>query len=363
MTDEIKIWAINEEAKSVEPVQQSEWQKTEATLESVIVKNPGMLLAGLTLVGRQTPTESGYLDLLGVNSEGRLVVFELKRGKLTRDAIAQAIDYCSDLESMAEPELMAHIAECSGKNGTTKIENFEAWYYEQFEGIELAELRPPKMVLVGLGADVRAQRMTRFLADSGVDISILTFHGYECEGRTLLARHMEGSEARNASSNPRKQTQAERRQHHARRAEGLGIAELWRDTANVLNLAHKEYVTKSGITFYQRKITLPDDVRVSGSHSVVIDDQVAMVRVTFYPGAVDICWERFHEESKKIPFDREPSRNAPKTKKVSDQWCCLLDAEKWEIHKEALVALANDVASTWRQKRGEARTNKGEGAA
>ena len=68
-----------------------------------------MLMPGLTLVGRQTPTGSGWLDLLGVDEDGKLVVFELKRGKLTREAVAQAIkaNFCSVMnstESMSYPE-------------------------------------------------------------------------------------------------------------------------------------------------------------------------------------------------------------------------------------------------------------------
>ena len=39
-----------------------------------------MLMPGLQLVGRQLTTANGSLDLLGIDSEGRLVVFELKPG-------------------------------------------------------------------------------------------------------------------------------------------------------------------------------------------------------------------------------------------------------------------------------------------
>ena len=58
-----------------------------------------MLMPGLKLVGRQTPTEGGPLDLLGVDEDGRLVVFELKREMLSREAVAQVIDYASYLDS------------------------------------------------------------------------------------------------------------------------------------------------------------------------------------------------------------------------------------------------------------------------
>ena len=351
MTDEIRIWAIDGSSKVVEQVQPTEWKETEGSLEDALVKNPDMLMRGLKLVGRQMPTDNGVLDLLGVDENGTLVVFELKRKKPTREAVAQAIDYCSYLESLSEEKLAEMIAEHSGKNGIDTINNFDAWYREQYEGKELTELKPTRVALVGLGVDAVAQRMVEFLAKNGVDISLVTFQGYQCKSGTLLARQVEGGEAREAGSSQRQKRHAEWRREHAKRAAELGITDLWQDALNALDLSYKDSATKLGITFYQRKITLPDDVRVSGSYSVVIDDQRPMIRVNFYPGSVDLCWDIFQEKKDKLPFEFEESRNAPKTKRVSEQWYCLLDAEKWETHKGALIALAKAVTGAWEKKR------------
>ena len=83
-------------------------------LEVVLVANPDMLMRGLTLVGRQVPVETGYVDLLGIDEDGRLVVFELKREKLTRDAVAQILDYCTYLEALSDSELATLLAERRG---------------------------------------------------------------------------------------------------------------------------------------------------------------------------------------------------------------------------------------------------------
>ena len=69
----------------------------------------------------------GPLDLLGVEPDGRLNVFELKRGTLSRDAVAQVIDYSSDLEDMDAESLYRHIAEESGNLGVQPIGDFEEW--------------------------------------------------------------------------------------------------------------------------------------------------------------------------------------------------------------------------------------------
>lgn len=90
--EEIKLWRIVNEGcgKPVaEPVPVIAATSTEQLLEETLTKSPELLIPGLHLVGRQTETDGGPLDLLGVDDDGRLVVFELKRGNLTREAVAQ----------------------------------------------------------------------------------------------------------------------------------------------------------------------------------------------------------------------------------------------------------------------------------
>ena len=126
-------------------------------LEAVLVANPDMLMSGLTLVGRQVPVETGFVDLLGIDEDGRLVVFELKREKLTRAAVAQVLDYCTYLETLSGSEIGTLLAERSGKDGIERTGDFEEWY-----GSQRGEfIRPVRMVLVGLGLDVSAHRSTR----------------------------------------------------------------------------------------------------------------------------------------------------------------------------------------------------------
>ena len=174
------------------PLASKDQTDTESLLEETLVRNPDLLIPGLRLVGRQTPTDGGPLDLLGVDEDGRLVVFELKRGTLSRDAVAQIIDYASDLDAKTDVALAEHIAANSGVDGIERIEDFEEWYGEHTEGQSLDSLRPLRLFLIGLGADDRTERMVRFLAENtGMDISLLTFHGFAYDGKTLLARQVE----------------------------------------------------------------------------------------------------------------------------------------------------------------------------
>ena len=193
---EIKLWSLDKnengdfKASSVETLTNTE---TEGMLEDLLVRSPELLLPHLKLIGRQTPTKGGPLDLLGIDENGRLVVFELKRGTLTRDAVAQALDYASDLNQMDTESLCKHLADCSGKNGIDQIDDFRDWYDQNFPNAGDAIKDKPSIALVGLGVDERTLRMVNFLADSGVDIHLLTFHAFQKDGKLFLAKHVEST--------------------------------------------------------------------------------------------------------------------------------------------------------------------------
>ena len=125
--EELKIWSIDSDSNAkVTALDTAAQAESEGLLEDILARNPEMLADGLKLIGRQTRTTGGPLDLLGVEPDGRLSVFELKRGTLSREAVAQVIDYSSDLEDMDTESLYRHIADQSGNLGIQKIDDFES---------------------------------------------------------------------------------------------------------------------------------------------------------------------------------------------------------------------------------------------
>ena len=196
MKTDIGIWEIDRASRAGTKLGLTERVETEEMLEAVLVANPDMLMRGLTLVGRQVPVETGYVDLLGIDEDGRLVVFELKREKLTRDAVAQILDYCTYLEALSDSELATLLAERSGKDGIKEIADFEEWYGSQRGD----SIKPVRMVLVGLGIDISAHRMVAYLADRGIDIRLMTYHGYVHGDGMLLARQVRTSDDPHTSS-------------------------------------------------------------------------------------------------------------------------------------------------------------------
>ena len=340
MKTDIGIWKIDRESRAGSKLDLADRIETEQLLEDVLVANPNVLMGGLTLVGRQVLVGTGYIDLLGIDENGRLVVFELKREKLTRDAVAQILDYCTYLETLSDPRLATLIAEQSGKHGITKISDFKEWYASQYQP---DALRPVRMVLVGLGMDKSAHRMVAYLAERGIDIRLLTFHGYMQGDSMLLARQVRTVE--DPRTPPRARPTAS---DLNRKASEYGVLEIWKDAKASLDYSFETYYTKSGITYCQRPITLPDEVRVRGSHSVAIDEPDT-IRITLYPAAVDLGRERFEILKGAIPFEAEKPPNAPATRSAPNQWYCCLDESSWHETKARLIEFVRHVEDAWRK--------------
>lgn len=353
--EEVQIWSLDgNDAKQLPTTGHLE---SESGLEDILVKNPGLLMGDLTLVGRQTPTEGGPLDLLGVDGYGRLVVFELKRGALTRDAVAQVIDYASYLDAMDLADLSNHISERSGDGGIEEIPDFEEWYDNQpFEVEGLDALLPPRLFLVGLGADSRTERMVKFLAgNSGMDISLLTFHGFDHDGKTLLAKQVEveGETESQVSPQLRRSGYVKRAERHRQldaRIRGYGVQALFDTSMDMFrkdwrNLSEKP--VKSGISIRLRHRT--ESGRATWQAYARVDaDSDGKIRIIFYSRAISLCSDEFRPAVEQIPFQTFPGgreKQALETPNTEIQF--LITADEWETHKKTLTTLTQAVYNAW----------------
>ena len=349
--EEVKIWAVNG-TSDVVPLEARDRVDTESLLEETLVNNPQLLLPGLRLVGRQTPTDGGPLDLLGVDQDGKLVVFELKRGTLSREAVAQVIDYASYLEAMDLADLANHISESSGEHGIDAIDDFQEWY-----GRGLESLKPLRMFLVGLGADDRTERMVSFLVNnSGMDISLLTFHGFAYDGKTLLAKQelVEGTSDIVRHSSSGYLSVADRREQLAERIEECGIAQLFDAVSGMFRESwHRpiEDPAQSRLTFSLLEQT-ESGSRGQRSYARIAPDQRS-IRIIFYRRAINLCPDKFAQVKPAIRF--ETYRDLSDPQDTYAELIFPLDSAGWETHKERLYTLTQAVYEAW-ERRGQGET-------
>ena len=358
--EKIEIWEVgsgrDNETSLLTAIDSTE---TEQELEEILAKSPDMLERGLQLVGRQTlMTSGGYLDLLAVDGDGRLVVFELKRGTLSRDAVAQVIDYASDLNAMGLNELAGLVANQSGNFGIPKMDDFIDWYDRQYEGRSIESLTPPRMVLVGLGVDDATERMVNFLVATGVEISLVTFQGFEYDARTLLARHVEvdSSKTKPPSSSPHSLFE--------KRAQTPNTQELLQIVTDMFMRQHNGFWHTHSSS--RRNFLLDYSWYVMSEESkwrpratlfIELDESTDGIKVGYHPIAVHLASMSAFEELENQGFivEKKYAPNAPHIGLISDEFKFSLPSiEAWKEHEEKLTALTRKVCAAYDSAREEA---------
>jgi len=186
---EIRVWQILNGA--LEPVVASLAQEGRREVEDLqrwIKSHPAILGEDLALIGEQIPTKTGPVDFLAIDRAGNLVIVELKRDKLPREALAQALDYASDIASWDADKVSEVCVKYAGQA-------LEDLFTENFGDIDLGELVINKMqriLLVGFSIEEPLQRMIEWLSNTyGVSVNavILTYIKTKA-GDELIARTM-----------------------------------------------------------------------------------------------------------------------------------------------------------------------------
>lgn len=190
MATEIKVWQIVDDKLEILKTNMIEAGRKEAEdLEEWIKTDPTILGEDILIIGEQVSTRSGTIDFLGIDKSGDLIIIELKRDKLPREVLAQAIDYASDVSSW-DVEKISEI--CRKYTGQT----LEDYLNEKFETVELEDLivnKTQRILLVGFSIEESLERMIEWLSNNyGVIINaiilkyIKTKSGDELIARTVI---------------------------------------------------------------------------------------------------------------------------------------------------------------------------------
>ncbi|MEB3207563.1 MAG: endonuclease NucS domain-containing protein [Synechococcus sp.] len=186
--DAIGLWAIKTDGP--DRLQRAEIS-SERSLEDWIEHDPALLERGLVIVGRQVRLDSGRLDLLALDPQGRWVLIEIKRDRLRRKVIAQAIDYASSLSRIDLSQLRDQCnAYLQSKGRTDTLEGLLEQRGRSLDAV--GDGRDVVIYLVGAGFDIGLERMVGYLVERAeLAIRIVTFSSFkDAEGRVLLARHI-----------------------------------------------------------------------------------------------------------------------------------------------------------------------------
>ncbi len=146
-------------------------------------------------IGRQPSAqdEEGTIfpDLLGVDSEGNLVVVEFKRGRTPRDVMAQLLEYAAWANELSLEEIHEIADAYFEKRDEFRGQTFPDAFREAFDIPETDELPPfnqkLRMFVVAEEIVPRIASVCRFLRTSyGMDISCIDVSAFQTETGEVL---------------------------------------------------------------------------------------------------------------------------------------------------------------------------------
>ena len=168
----------------------------EKHLENWLENSPRVLTRDRLLwIGRQTSAtdEDGtiFSDLFGIDSEGNLVIAELKKGRTPRDIIAQLLDYAAWADDLSESQIREIAEDYFQTRGMFQGKNFDDAFREVFDMPEADELprlnRGLRLFIVAEEIPSRMARVCRFLRTShGIDISCIDVSILETESGEVV---------------------------------------------------------------------------------------------------------------------------------------------------------------------------------
>ena len=166
--------------------------KLEQDLEDWIENDPNLLQEGLTIIGRQVHLKGGIADLLAVDTQGRWIVIEIKKGFVRRETIGQAIDYASCIEEMTTEELREIIIKYKRPSlDQKKLSDLD----RIIKTVKKDEL-DISLIVVGTGHVPDLERMITYLSKKcNLSISVVSFEIFDLkDGLPLLIRELTDSD-------------------------------------------------------------------------------------------------------------------------------------------------------------------------
>ena len=168
--------------------------KLERYLESWLENSPGALTQDelILWIGRQTSaaTEEGTIfpDLLGVDSEGNLVIVELKRDRAPRDVVAQLLEYAAWANELSEDQVHEMAEGYFQTRDEFQGRSFHDVFNNIFDPDEVPALnRSLRLFIVAEEIPPRVSSVCRFLRTAhGMDISCIAVSTFQTESGEVL---------------------------------------------------------------------------------------------------------------------------------------------------------------------------------
>ncbi len=160
----------------------------ESILESWLENNPEKIIenGALLIIGRQVTTNlGGFIDLLGIDRQGDLVVIELKRDRTPRDTLAQSLEYASFAEKLGYEQLDEIFRNYSGDEALN-LAQYHREYFNLISDEAVVFNNDQRIVIVGRRVTPEIRQTSAFLRKKGVRVTCLEFTFFRADGGLRL---------------------------------------------------------------------------------------------------------------------------------------------------------------------------------
>ena len=163
----------------------------ESHLESWLENNPWALVQEepILWIGRQASANveesTIFPDLLGVDSEGNLVIVELKRSKAPREVVAQLLEYAAWAKELSDEQIQGIAATYfqTGQKETTLQDAFSEMFEDEIPALN----RKLRLFVIAEEIPSTVLRVSRLLRTShSMDINCLTVSTFQTESGEVL---------------------------------------------------------------------------------------------------------------------------------------------------------------------------------
>lgn len=185
----MRVFGIQSDGQFIEYIQTPfQVDHEEAILEEWLESNPdGIVEDGrILIIGRQVVTNfGGFIDLLGLDRKGDVVVVELKRDRTPRDTIAQTLEYASFAERLDSAQLEGVLRSYLNDESLSLAEHHRE-YFELGSDEAIAFNKDQRIVIVGQRVTPEIRQTATFLRSKGIRVTCVEFAFFQATGGTRL---------------------------------------------------------------------------------------------------------------------------------------------------------------------------------
>ena len=161
-----------------------EVEHEESVLEEWLESNPDKILENgqILIIGRQVRTDlGGFIDLLGVDREGNVVVVELKRDRTPRGVLAQALEYAA-FAARLDMDALEGILRVHEHDESLSLADCHRECFSVGQSEAVAFNKDQHIVVVGQQVTPAIRQTAAFLGSKGIHVTCVEFTFFEAAG-------------------------------------------------------------------------------------------------------------------------------------------------------------------------------------